>query len=233
MRKMVLLVCLFCVTASAQSADELFAAGNYAQALEKYEQSQTPDATMLLRMSQCAGMANEYAKAVLYGARLLRHTYWQHYRTIAKQIVVAQHQAGARTSVPGMWWQVRVALACIPLLVWQLLFILLWVLLLWFGRSWLQRRRSAKLAFMMISIVLMGGMNWWSFAQRRAAQVVVHERGALRAGPGQGYAQLVEVVPALMLQVIDRDTADDGTLFYKVVDADLRGWVSQNMVRVV
>lgn len=232
MKKMLLCVFALCtVSLCPQAAADLFAAGKYGEALTEYEKNQVPDATTLLHMSQCASRAGNHTKAVLYAARLLRHTSWQQYRMLSKQIMVAQHQAGARSSAPNVWWQVRTLLSCVPLLVWQLLFILLWLVLLWFGRYWVRRRRIAKLAAFAMTIALVGCVTWWAYRQRIASYVVVHERSPLRSGPGERYAQLHEVVPATLLPVVGR--AQGSGLFFKVDGAAGRGWIAQSAVHRV
>lgn len=215
------------VTAS-HSPDELFLAGQCEQALVGYEQQAMHSATDLHRMGQCAVQQNKPAQAIWYWRRAKKSAAFASYIQLAHLIAATQRAAGIDEQQHPLFFYLSTAICAVPLLLWQLCFLLLWMLFVWRVRRLYVTQRYGWALFLLGSIAVVGGLTWHCMQQRNTRCVVALETAALYSGPGTRYTQLRTASSGTSLQVLRTRSS-----FMCVSDAVGRGWISKDKVGVV
>lgn len=209
------------VTAS-HSPDELFLAGQFDQALAGYEQQAMHSATDLHRMGQCALQQNKPAQGIWYWRRAQKSAAFASYIQLAHLIAAAERAAGIDDQQHPLLFYLSTGICAVPLLLWQLLFLLLWGIFVWRVRRLYTTRRYGWALFLLGSIVLVGGLTWHCMQRRSARFVVALEPAVLYSGPSARYTQLRTVAPGSSLRVLRTRNS-----FYCVFDANGRGWINK------
>ena len=125
------------------------------------------------------------------------------------------------------------AYSAVPLLWWQLLFLGVWLLFLFRGVRWWQKRQLFFLVATLLSLLLLASCVWWQYQQRNAIVAVVQKETPLRSGPDQLLVQMGTLKIGEQGVIAAEYEPRPGESYAKLVGKKKRGWVQKSALGIV
>jgi tetratricopeptide (TPR) repeat protein len=224
-------------------ANAYYKQGKFDQALEAYSQIADKNSQVYFNLGNCAFKLKRHGYALLYWRKAERD--WGIFNrqellenislvrkttTESDQSVVRQGPIFAMLHAIQNWKNNCASLIrATPLLIFQVLFLLMWLFLFGFLRMLYRKKHTILiwcLFFLMASsgslLVLKYSFNFRTFG------VVVSQKVSLFSGPGENYQRL-GTLPEAQELVIQRESDD----YYKIKIGRQIGWVNKKYIQTV
>ena len=226
MIKPLFLLLIMSATLYAGNDEELFLRGNkyyqqkdYENALASYQLVNAKGRAVLYNMGNCYFHKNDFAQALIYWKRAEKGATRQERDAIDRNKQEVLKKLGK--VVPKR-------LMNFSLFVLQLLFLLVWFLLMFvvYKRDWLQKRvviGCSCIVFLMTLVLEYGYMSYSA-----SYGIIVHKQASLLAGPDKGFQTLSPL--AYADQVIIKEKREG---WYKIDYNDRIGWVEVGAIEIV
>jgi hypothetical protein len=221
------------ITASLESADALFAQGQWQPALTAYQAEVVRTPGICLRMGECAHALKEYPHALAYWYEALPGLSFLAYYNIALRIVRLEAQLGLAPAAVTPWWIMTTAAASVPPLVWQLLLLFVLLVFLLSIRSLMTARAWYKIGVLFFSMVLAGAVAWQSVAYRTRIGAIAITSTPLLSGPDERFSEVGMLSKGAALVLSQTKKIKAGPVYYKVSYSGRRGWVCEEKIIII
>ena len=239
MRIFYIVIFLFfgCLYATNQ---ELFLQGNkeyeqhsYQKALDTYHTIENKGASVWYNMGLCCYNMGEYAQALVYWHKAEQAS---NSRDMLDKIARNKKDTQERLQlyVPHSYSQcIRDTIiyytSCSSFIWWQLLFLMVWYMHIFYMRTFWRKRRWFLILFLwVITIALAIIMSVYYIDSHKHQAIVIKPSTALMIGPDNNFASK-DIVP--MGQQVEVQQKQDGWI--KIIYASKRGWVPAESLALV
>ncbi|MGD1997771.1 MAG: hypothetical protein PVJ92_02535 [Candidatus Dependentiae bacterium] len=121
----------------------------------------------------------------------------------------------------------------VPLLWWQLLFLIVWGLLLLRASVWWQKKHFWRLVLTFFSLLLLAPCVWVRYRLSAMVDAVVKERTAIYSGPSQSFVQMGDLGTGAIVAIEAEYTPRPGVVFAKIAAAKKRAWIEKSDLEIV
>lgn len=231
----IFLVCLIfvsrCVYANDMhifaQANKLYAQKQFAQALALYATIKQKDAATWYNMGNSAYMSADYAQARLFWRRGQRSaTSWSLLNDSAHNLKNLDRIQGLEKPESSIVFLRRVV-SVVPLSTLQILFLLLWIMLIMaFARVRYVRSLRIPLFACVLAVAMMVTIRYTATSQ--CVGIVMEKEATVFAGPDENYHALAQIAQARELVLKDVDEH-----WCKVAHEQGTGWVKREAITIV
>lgn len=235
---MFLLSCIgFAFLVQANDQEELiahahqeYAAKNYKKAYEQYNQVANKGPAVWYNLGNCAFRLEQYGDAFVFWQRARRNaplalqkwcTYNSNY--VQEKLGVARTTQSPVEKIVDL---LAAAVTVIPLIFWQLIFLILWYVIWFYCRSWYCNKRFALIATAVSVLSLVLGALVVSYKKETATYICVGNTAAqVYAVPGKEFDVVGAVPPHTLFAIRQQEGG-----WYKIHTPALAGWLAQESV---
>lgn len=223
-----------------EQANKLYKQGFYQEALYAYNRIQQKNAVINYNIGNCEFKLQNYGKALLYWRRAEREWGFGAGIELLNNICYLKDQLNGLHGKPesaeksdpffkkikSLKTVFDFYIRSIPLLFFQLVFLILWILIFIFIPNWIRKKRKMLVAGLFTLIAIFGLILVMKYAfEIKQHGVVVSKQAKLLSGPGQNY-QVLTVIPEATELNIEKES--DG--YYKIKLNGQIGWVERASV---
>lgn len=175
-------------------AHRYYQEGNVAKALELYQAMPSKGMAIMYNIGNCYYAQKNFPMAVLHWLRAQKDASIGEYKILKFYIRQAYIDSGVHPDIT-IWessYNFFIFLTGhVSLLIWQILFLICWILLLVKGISWLQERKYGLLAIVIILFACFSCINFAHYRNQKYPKGIVTKNSiSVYAGPGMDYAVL-------------------------------------------
>lgn len=175
-------------------AHAAYQAGDSAKALSLYQSIEPKGPAIWYNMGNCYFNQQQYADAIVAWRRAQKNLPWSDYKKLEQYIGDSYNALGVAYSTSGLTNLINFFLWLIytvSLFIWQLLFLVLWIFLLWLLPRFIVQKRYLKLIGFCLITLAAGGICFARYYNQRYPYGIVTKKTiSVYAGPGRDYASL-------------------------------------------
>jgi tetratricopeptide (TPR) repeat protein len=223
-----------------EQANALYKQNKYEEALTIYKKISNAGAVVYYNMGNCAYKLNNYGYALAYWRRAERNWDLRRGFELLDNIKLLKNKVSALKKeseekhkndvilqeVKNFKLTLDFLINSIPLILFQIVFLIAWIMSFIFIRNLFKAKRKAVIVMLFTTIAIFGLILVIKYNfEIKQHGVVVSKNASLLSGPGQNYQVLSFVNEAS--EVIIEKSVDD---FFKVKIDGQTGWISQSSV---
>jgi len=226
------MMCARDVQETVLRAHKLYEQGNVEQALNLYNSIEKKGPATWYNMGNCHYSLKNYMDALVCWKKAERDASWSELPSIYHNIdetyknLHVEHGGGFNASIKRI---IQRVLALFSLYGWQLLFLLVWVILLFFAARLARNRKFGILSVLSVLVLLFGTCLYKKYDLTFMRSGIIMEKNlTVYAGPGDDFHELGSLAKATEISICDEHND-----WIKIRDQKLVGWVPLKKVEIV
>ena len=212
-------------------AHKLYGENQYESALELYNKVENKGSGTWYNMGNCHYKMDDPLNALICWKKAEQYATWKEFKAIHHNIDQAYEKLGiiGITKKESFLRHARRYLSTFSLFGWQIIFLILWTLMLFTGASCIQKKRYYSMTMLALFVILSATSVFTKYTLiNKPSGIVTKENLIVYAGPNDEFHDIGTVIQADHLTICQEEKE-----WLKIKYNDIQGWVSRNDVAVI